>query len=463
MKLHLKTWALLGLAAVLLALNLVDRGTGERLAAQLPVLPAIDRELATKIELSSAIEKIILEREPPGDDVPQQLGAVGDWEITGPVQGDADQMLVRSLLSQFRKDVPIDVKVDEGNLEDYGLDATNGIVVELWEGEGEPKLSFTLGYDAPGGSSFIRLSGDDAIYRARVGGRHRYERRATDWRDAVLLGFETGELSTVEVTQAEGEGFVLVRGDSTELDENGLPVPGQWVLDPPADWPVDHLAVEAFLRTLGHMRAGDMLDDAFDGGFEPGIARVEFTLVDGSTKALVLGSRPADGGAYVKVDGREGVFRVALAAVRPLVAQREDLRNKTLFRLERDQVDTVALEEGQETILLQQDLSNGLWRVIQPPNVDLDVGAVIRSVRTLVELRAHDISDLSPAQAGTLRPKSRIVLNLLDGSTESLAIGAKATDDRGRTVYYVQREGDPQVWTLRDTTVAQLKQGFGRS
>ena len=461
MKVQLKTWALLALAVVLLLLNVVDQGSGERLAAQLPSLAALEREQATRIEVSSATEKVILEREETPEAV-AELGAVGDWLITGPFKGEADQMLVRSIVSQFRKEVPIDVKVDEGNLEDYGLDATNGIVVEIWEGGTDPVLSFTIGFDAPGGSSFIRLSGDDAIYRARVGGRHRYERRAADWRNAVLLGFETEQLASVEVTRPDGGGYTLVRGANDALDADGLPLPGDWELDPDLGWETDHLAIEAALRTLGNMRAGDLLDGGFDGGFEPGLARMTLTLVDGSTEGFVLGSRPADGGAYVKVDGRDEVARVATSAVRVLMAEPSDLRNKTLFNLDRNLVDTVSLIENQGTILLQQDLSNGLWRLIQPPNMDIDVGALIRSVRNLAELRAHDISDVSIAEAGLSRPGSRIELTMLDGGVTGLSIGKATTDDKGRGCYFVRTDDSKQVWLLRDTTVQLLKQGFGR-
>ncbi len=461
MKLHLKSWGLLALTVVLLLLNLVDQGTGQRLAEQLPGLSAVERQSTERIEISSAVEKVIIERQEVGD-ASQTLGGIGKWHLTGPIQAEADQMLVRSILSQFRKEVPIDIKVDEGNLEDYGLDATNGIVLEIWEAGPEPTISFTLGYDAPGGSTFVRLSGDDAIYRARVGGRHRYERRATDWRNAVLLDVETSAMAAVTVTQKDGEGWTIVRGDSLEVDDDGLPVPGDWVVDPDPGWDTDHLAIEAALRTMGHMRAGDLLDNEFDGGFEPPLASVSFTLTDGSTKTLDLGTRPADGGAYVRVSGRDGVFRVALSPVRFLMASTEDLRNKTLFRIERSMVDTVALEEDQQTILLQQDLSNGLWRLIQPTNMDIDLGALIRSVRTLTELRAHEISEVSAREAGLDPASGRIVLTMLDGSSMALAIGGETRDSKNRPAVFVRVEGERQVWLLRDTTIATLKQGFGR-
>jgi len=456
MKLHAKTWALLALTALLLLLNFTDSGSGERLAAELPVIPAIDKTEATRVEISSAIEKVILERSPAEGDDP------GRWGLTAPAEGDADQILVRSLLNQFRKEASVDIKVDEGNLDEYGLDAGNGIVVEIWTTGEDPAISLTVGFDAPGGSSFVRLSGDDAIYRARVGGRRRVERRGSDWRNAVILDVASIDVAGVEVENQAG-GFTLVRGASSEMDDDGLPVPGEWTLDPTPEWPVDVLAAEAMVRGLGNMRAGDMLDGSFDGGFETPLARARFVMANTTTRSMVVGSRGVDGGAFIKVDDRDEVFRVSRSTIEPLLVGAEELRNKSIFRFERGNVDTMALDEDGTSILLQQDLSNGLWRVIQPANIDVDLKLVFYSINTLAELRAHDFSATEPAAAGLTSPSARVVMRLLDGSNQVLNIGDPTTDEQGRPCFYVSRGDDPQVYLLRDTTIARIKQGFGRS
>ena len=42
-------------------------------------------------------------------------------------------------------------------------------------------------------------------------------------------------------------------------------------------------------------------------------------------------------------------------------------------------------------------------------------------------------------------------------------IGDATTDEQGRPCFYVSRGDDPQVYLLRDTTIARIKQGFGRT
>ena len=62
--------------------------------------------------------------------------------------------------------VRMDLRIDEGNLEDYGVDDQNGILVELFaEGVEVPKVSFVVGHNVVGGSSFVRLKDSDATVR----------------------------------------------------------------------------------------------------------------------------------------------------------------------------------------------------------------------------------------------------------------------------------------------------------
>ena len=114
MKTAHKTALLGAVTLALLALNLVDRGTGQRLAAQLPVIDALPREEVSRIEISTAVEKVVLESTLVDDGAGAvDLTADGAgvvqrrWALVAPVAGDADQVAVRTLLNIFRKDVAL--------------------------------------------------------------------------------------------------------------------------------------------------------------------------------------------------------------------------------------------------------------------------------------------------------------------------------------------------------------------
>lgn len=444
-----RTRALLAIALVLVGLNLLDRQAPAEVDGR-PVIAALQRDAVTRIEISDALEKVVLRQ------------ADGRWRVSAPYEADADQATVRALVSAFRKEVPVDVQVDTGNLDKYGLEPGKGIVVEFFTDGEAPAVSFTVGNDAAGGSTFVRLSGSEAIYRARVGGRARYERAPAEWRNKVLLDVEPDQVTALELRR-DDLSLILQRGPSPGNDDQGLPKPGAWELEPPPPWPLDQRIADGLVTTLGRMRAGGVAPPEVDGGFSPPAATFTFTLYDGSTRSLVVGTREEQAATYARVEGREEVYRVAgnLRTLGNITL--DDLRDKTLLSFSRNDVDTLAFEEGATRILLRQDLSTQLWQVIQPSNVDLDIRAVFATVNTLAALRGDSATTLSPESVGLARPAARFVITFVDGTSTALEIGDAATDPRGRPARYVRRAGSGEVFMLREEVVAKLKAGFGRS
>ena len=445
-----KTGALAALAAFLLLLNLVDPGEQARAVAALPTLAAVSKDEVRRLEISNASEKIVLE-------AIKEEGATGEaepvWHLRAPITGDADQAAVRALLLGFRKELPLDVKVDEAageGLAEYGLDAGTAIVVELF-GEGpDPKLSFVLGKDAPGGTSFVRLPGSDAVFRARVGGRHRFERPAAAWRNRVLLGFVADEARTVQLQRQGAAPYSLTRVEG-----------GPWALSPVVDFPVDQQAVEALLKSLGALKAGELMAPDFAGGFDPPAAVVEVGLADGRSQRLEVGTAAVEGAAFVRANGQIG--RVAAGPVARLRLPPEAWRDLTLFRFSRDQVDTLRFAAGDQEVILQQDLASGLWRAIQPANVDIDVKLVFFAVNTMAELRGERLLSEDPAALGLSPPRFAVTARLIGGEEQTLAIGAPRRDAEGKVVYPVRGSNGPDVMELREATVQKLLAAFGRS
>lgn len=453
MRLMPKTLLLLVAVGLLLGLNFLDLGAVDPSAQALPVLPSLDRGEVTRIEISSAVEKVVL----TSDAVDGAADGERRWKLVAPVAQVADQVQVKSLLMAYRKEVPVDAQVDSGNADKYGLDATNGIVFEAWTTGDEPIISLTVGFDGPGGTTFVRISGSEAVYRVRIGGRGRYDRPATEWRNKVLVELLPQDIAGIEVLQGGVETLVLTRQPGATPDTAGT-----WTLDPDPGWPLDQTALEAIATRLGAMRASEVLAPSFKGGFDPPIAVVRIHATTGATREITVGTRGGDGAAFVRLDGGDEVYRVAASNVAGALLTPDDLRDRTVFNFARGDVDTYSLEEGSTSVVLQQDLSNNLWRVIQPRNVDLDIKLVFFSINNLAELRADELMDVTAAEAGLAPPAARLVVRFLDGRTEALELGKTTTDSRGRNLVYARRQGSSQIVGLRDTTVLRLRQGFGR-
>lgn len=449
MKPAFKTGLLAGVAAFFLGLNLLDPGDSRRAVAALPALAAVGKDEVRRVEISTALEKVILEAE-------VETGADGAsevvWYLAGPHAGLADQAAVKALILGFRKELPLDVKVDAGTgdtLADYGLDAGNGIVVELFGAGPEPQVSFVLGKDAPGGSSFLRLPGSDAIYRARVGGRPRYQRPAAAWRNRVLLGFEEPAVQSFVIERPEREPLRFTRAEG-----------GGWAMSPDLGWSPDAGALAATLAGLGALKAGELLEPGFDGGFSPPLATAQVSLSDGRALRLELGSRAAEGAAYVRADKLVG--KVARGPLARLLLEPKDWRDHTMFSFRRDEVDTLRYRSGADEVILQQDLASGLWRVIQPQNVDIDVKLVFFAVNTMAELRGDALLELPPEAVGLVPPAQTITARMIGGREAVLQLGPPIKDAQGRLSYPARAGDSPVIFSLREPTVDKLLAAFAR-
>jgi hypothetical protein len=455
-----KTLALALLALLLLLINLVDAGTTGRLAADRPVLAAVDRDTASRIEIASALEKVVLQGTPTGKQ------GVGEdkvaWALAGPITGDADPISVRNLLAVFRKETPLDARVDTGNFDTYGLDAGNGILVEIWQGGEAPHLSLTVGNDGPNGTSYVRLSGSDAVYRARVGGRARYAKAAAEWRNRRVFDLDPPAVASLELSRPGQAGLRLVRTEDRAPAAGAEARPG-WVLDPDPGFPTDPVDADALIAGLCGLRVGAFLPPEPPPGFDPPLATLTLTATDGAVRRVDVGGSPPDGAFLLRVEGRPELLRVARAPIAAALVAPEALRDRTLLRFERTSVDTLAFESPRlPAVLLQQDLATNLWSVLQPANVDVDLKLVFFMVNTLAELRAESFVELPPAAVGLSEPQATITARFLDGSGARLRVGRDTSDARGRPVVFVSVDGKDGVYTIPAATWDKLRAGFGR-
>lgn len=446
-----KTLALLVLAVVLAAFNLVGGGTGE--VESLPELAAVPPDSVHRIEVSTPVQKLTLER------VSRERGTPDfeRWRIVQPLEFPADAAQIRSTLRVFGQGVQMEAKVDEGNLDQYGLDNENGLVVELFGNDPVPVSSFVVGKPAAGGSTFVRLPEDDAVYRADVGGRARWERPAADWRDKVALQFDRAQ-ATAFAIQRGGETLRFHRGPSVATNKEGEPIPGPWAMEG-APFPIDDETVESAVRTLSHLRAGEIHNPDYDAGFDAPAATATVVMADGASHTVVLGSRDVEGASFVKVDDRPEVFRTNAQVGRMLTSPLAAFRDRSLLSFEREDVETVALTEGGLTVVLAQEGEGNLWTVAQPPNMDADQKQAQAMINTLANLRAAGL-----AEDGRFTPSgAKIVVRFRDGRSETLEIGQAERDADDRPVVRVRVASREGVWQLKEATLTELKRAFGRA
>ncbi len=375
----------------------------------------------------------------------------------------ADRALVQGVLHPFRTEIPMDVRIDTGNLADYGLDAGGGVVVEIWAGQDAPEVSFTLGHDAPGGSSFIRLSGDDGVYRARMGGRSRYARRPAEWRNKVVLDFEESEVQGISIKPPASAEVHLSRSATAGVDADGSPIPGSWAVDPDPGWGLDEDGLRKIVARLGRLRAREILADDFDGGFSPPAGELTVVRNDGTEVVMAIGTKVIEGSAHVRVTGGAAVYAVPAGPLEPFLEMESGPgEDRTLFQVHRSDMVKLIYWEGRTSVELGPDPDSGIWRPLgdDPPEIDVaDIEWALGQLsRLLSDGRAEGISLVA---AGVVPPNLVFEVQRQDGSHEAIYVGRGLVQE-GVAYHYVARQKARDVHIMSSERITRLQQAFGK-
>lgn len=376
-----------GLAVAVIAVALVDAVAHlpGRADPALPAIAAVDPADVTHIRLQL------------GDTITEIARADGSWRVTAPYDGPADAALVDAVLAPLARGVPMDARVDDltdDNDDSYGLDNAHLLRVDV-DGASGTLAAWYLGGDGPGGASFVRQLGDNAVYRARIGGRYRYERAPGEWRDRRIAPFDPRDVDAISVTGTAGS-FALHRtGDGWRADDAGFAVDPRTV--------DDELAALAGARAI-----------AFDAPPGTATATVDLALATGAH--VILAVARDDGGATIDLDGARVRVSPALADAleRPLAAYAD----RRLLAVDPTAVVSVVLDADGARSRFERG-ADGVWTRAEPRNVGFDAAAIEAAVARVAGWRAERWLDVPVADDAP-----RIVLATAHGG-EELRIGAR--------------------------------------
>jgi len=445
-----KSTILFALTLLMCAIAFFDQPTIDGGNDNTTWIAKINPDHVSRIELSKATEKTVLRRD----------SLTGSWAITAPIQQSADLARINHLLAAFRREVQADVQVDEGNLKDYKLDASGGIVVELWTDSDTPAASFTIGGDAAGGSSFVRVSGDDAVYRARVGGRRRFEHSPSDWRNRVVVNRSEADIQGVTIEPWNGTVVHLVRAPT-----EGETGDGPWTVDPAGlpNWNIDPNTVGKLIRTLGEMRAVNILDDGFDGGFSPPAVNITIMDKDGTETTLAIGRRQESGVSFARVAGATGVFAISQADVAPFTQSKAAPTEAVLFHVPEEDMERLIFYQKKTQVDLARHPETGVWGAVLPAGLVIDVADVQYAVRTLSKPSTDGkAGKISTRRTGLNRPRMVFEVQKKDGSHVALFVGRHFRSREGGIYFYVKQQEGEMVHVISEQTLTRLRRGFGQ-
>ena len=432
------------LAGVLGAVGLADGLARLDLAAEppLPRFPPFQPLDPVKLILTHGDARVVIERRDK------------DWFVVEPYEALADRAGVKAILGVLQKGVPMEVLVQRGDFEPYGFEGGEGLRIEV-HGELSVLQDFYLGADTTGDASFVRFPSDDAVYRARVGGRARYDRVPVAWRDLRVAGLEPNQV--VRVTLERG-GETVAFSRPVETGEGGKVELGRWSLEPAlAGFVLDQESAGQVAEGLARLRGGGLIDDP---GAPPLVTATLDTVDAGDVGAAVviaLGRDP--GGAWARRVGDPLVYRIATAMLDRATAPVAAWADRQLFAVPQP----VRLSWADAVIETVVENAGKGWQVVRPAGASVDpaeVGAIAKAVRGL---RAEGVAVVSTADAG-FPSKDRFSVTGADGAVQVLEIGALVPNRKaGSEVRFVRTLDRPErVCLASAAALARIKKSFGR-
>ena len=407
----------------------------------LPELPAFAETSVKRMEIRvGAADKIAVVREE--DD---------SWILEQPVTGEADGLAIDSILDLFRKGIPMDVMVDSGNEETYGLKGADRIDVTILGVNDVELAGFALGWDAPGGASFVSLPDDSRVFRAKVGGRVRYQKTAADWRNKMVMQLDPESIRAIQFERPE-DTLSFAFAD------------GVWSLREDPNFDLDQKGFRNVAKSLSRIRASQLLAANFDGGFDEPASRVRIELEGGETRILVFGSLRAKGAAFVRLEGEETVYRVSAMKRDATLGAKRDYRSLQIMETSPGELARVRLDSHDGVFRVLSRRNDQLWEVTEPSNVTGNLQDIAFGLNALSQLRADGLHSGFDAVTGLERPRFVFRVEYADGRVDRIRVGNLFRDpSTSRALFFVQKEGRSDLFVIRAASLAPILKAFNRS
>jgi hypothetical protein len=234
---------------------------GDRTEYELPVIPKIDINTVTDLEISANGKRIALSKQ-------------GEKWLIAPKSYPADGAKIKSMLFEI-EDIEITDLVSESKAyARYQLDDENKITIKAWAKD-KPLREFDVGKEAATFQhTFFRLPGNSNVYHARGDFRRKFDLGATELRDREVLAFDPDTLKSIRLT-AGSDSLEMIRigtppGDKQEATKEGdMPTgPSKTAWFSAEGQEVDGKALDSFLASINNLMCENYLEGMQKNQFE---------------------------------------------------------------------------------------------------------------------------------------------------------------------------------------------------
>ncbi len=341
------------------------------------------------------------------------------WMLEGPVKDRASSMVIAGLFTtaeflNFDAVIGADKPVSKDELKDYGLASSE---TRITFGGGEKPVELLFGKDAAiEGKLYVKVADDKKVFVISNELKKQISKKADEFRDRKLTDLTTAQVNKVVIKSAAGE---------IELEKKN----GHWAFLKPLTARGDDAKIGDIISQATTAQIASFVADSANlaayGLQEPrGTVSLFSEGIDKPT-VLQIGAHPKDEAdkIYARLSTRESVIVLPKSIETLLDTKPNDLRDRSLLRVESDIVDRITIEgAGREKIALARSAES--W--VRKAGKDMPVN-VAEATRLLTELQNTQVTSFE-ADIATDLPKYG-----LDQPTVKVTLSSYASENTPET------------------------------
>ena len=355
------------------------------------------------------------------------------WHIDKPLATDAEDTAVDAIV-HYLCDLKRQVLIGQGaeqspenvtapaDLAAFGLQAPR-FKVALFGRDDPSGTTLLVGNKSSfDGSIFVKRDDDPHVFTVDGGLMYQVDKNLFDLREKRLAIVDREHVQRITVsTSKDPQGYALRKDGDT------------YVLTAPRELPTDDAQVDGLISALSNMRAKSFVSEVNDAqqrsqyGLSPAPVRVRLQRQGGEDIALSFSTHGDH--HYVTRDAAGPIAELPSDWVlRKIDVDYQDLRDKRLMHFVREDVRTIAITKGENTLLLQQTAAGDdgdVWQIKTPEQHPAQRAAVVSLLYRLGNLKAdrvvaEEISAELMSRHGLEEPGMRVELK--GAHDESLAV-----------------------------------------
>ncbi|MGH7596185.1 MAG: DUF4340 domain-containing protein [bacterium] len=370
----------------------------------------------------------------------------GKWELAAPVQYQADEGTVNSLLYSLEsaKRDREEIASSAAEYANYGLDPARAELIVRHE-QGQQDTLYLGDSNATSTAVYARLNHDPEVVLTAKGLADNAKKPLLDWRNKDLLTFETSEVNRL-LLKTPSANFELKKED------------GKWQMLAPIKTAADESKISSILSRVRYGKIAEFTAEQMSDAKPYGLDKpnYEFTVFFGANdaqKSISFGKR--DGGHNYAYDpARPQVFKIDTSIVKDINISVMDMRNKKLAQFESWNADYVELNYADTLkMVCEKDTSNN-WQITSHQNRKAKSWKISNITGGLSSLEAAAFVDEQAADLkkyGLDKPRA-IVMIKQKGSEVATVLVGKEKGDR----VYAKAANSPAVVEVKKEDADKL-------